>query len=37
MAEGANRETLIRDLFRGEYRNPVCIVAFDTSAGWSVT
>jgi hypothetical protein len=30
-----DRETLIRDLFAGEYSNPVRIVAFNTAEGWS--
>jgi hypothetical protein len=33
--EGADRETLIRDLLAGEYNNPVRIVAFNTAEGWS--
>jgi hypothetical protein len=33
--ERADRETLIRDLVDGQYRNPVRIVAFNTTAGWS--
>jgi len=33
--EGTRRETLIRDLFGGEYNNPVRIVAFNTAEGWS--
>jgi hypothetical protein len=33
--EDADRETLIRHLFRGEYPNPVRIVAFNTAEGWS--
>jgi hypothetical protein len=32
--EDADRETLIRDLFSGEYRNPVRIVAFNIAEGW---
>ena len=31
----ADRETLIRALVDGQYRNPVRIVAFNTAAGWS--
>jgi hypothetical protein len=31
----ADRETLIRDLVEGQYRQPVRIVAFNTAAGWS--
>jgi hypothetical protein len=30
-----DRETLIRDLVEGELNNPVRIVAFNTSEGWS--
>jgi hypothetical protein len=33
--EGTDRETLIRDLFAGDYNNPVRIVAFNTAEGWS--
>jgi hypothetical protein len=33
--ERTDRETLIRDLYRGEYGNPVRIVAFNTAEGWS--
>jgi len=33
--EDADRETLIRDLFSGEYTDPVRIVAFNTAQGWS--
>ena len=32
--EHANRQTLIRDMFAGEYNNPVRIVAFNTAEGW---
>jgi hypothetical protein len=34
-ADSADRETLIRDLVDGQYGNPVRIVAFNTSEGWS--
>ena len=34
-ADSADRETLIRDLVNGQYRNPVRIVAFNTTEGWS--
>ena len=34
-AERADRKTLIRDLVDGQYRHPVCIVAFNTAEGWS--
>ena len=33
--EGADRETLIRDLMDDQYGNPVRIVAFNTAQGWS--
>ena len=32
---GANRAALIRNLLDGQYENPVRIVAFNTSEGWS--
>jgi hypothetical protein len=32
--ESAERETLIRHLIRGEYNNPVRIVAFNIAEGW---
>ena len=31
----ADRETVIRWLIEGQYQNPVRIVAFNTSEGWS--
>jgi hypothetical protein len=31
----ADKATLIRDLISGQYNNPVRIVAFNTSEGWS--
>ena len=34
-ADNADRETLIRDLVEGQYRQPVRIVAFNTAEGWS--
>jgi hypothetical protein len=34
-AKSADRETLIRDLVNGQYRNPVRIVTFNTTEGWS--
>ena len=34
-ADNADRETLIRDLVEGQYRQPVRIVAFNTTEGWS--
>ena len=33
--EDTDRETLIRDLFSGEYTHPIRIVAFNTAQGWS--
>jgi len=33
--DGADRETLIRELLAGEYKNPVRIVALNGSEGWS--
>jgi hypothetical protein len=33
-AESADRETLIRHLIKGEYNNPVRIVAFNIAEGW---
>jgi hypothetical protein len=33
--DGADRETLIRDLVEGQYSKPVRIVAFNTTEGWS--
>ena len=33
--EGADRETLIRDLMDGQYNNPVRIVCFNTAKGTS--
>ena len=32
--EDTDRETLIRDLFSGEYPEPVRIVAFNSAEGW---
>jgi hypothetical protein len=32
---GANRATLVRNLLDGQYENPVRIVAFNTTEGWS--
>jgi hypothetical protein len=34
-AGSANRETLIRALFEGEFSNPIRIVIFNTAEGWS--
>jgi hypothetical protein len=33
--DGADRETLIRDLVEGQYSKPVRIVAFNTTEGWA--
>jgi hypothetical protein len=33
--EDTGRETLIRNLMDGQYRQPVRIVAFNTAEGWS--
>ena len=33
--ESTGRETLITDLFAGEYESPARIVAFNTAEGWS--
>jgi hypothetical protein len=33
--EWADKATLIRNLVEGQYNNPVRIVAFNTSEGWS--
>jgi hypothetical protein len=33
--EATERATLIRDLLEGQYSDPVRIVAFNTSEGWS--
>jgi hypothetical protein len=33
--EASSREMLIRDLMDGQYHNPACIVAFNTTEGWS--
>jgi hypothetical protein len=32
---GANRATLVRNSLDGQYENPVRIVAFNTTEGWS--
>jgi hypothetical protein len=32
--ESADRDTLIRHLLKGEYNNPVRIVAFNAAEGW---
>ena len=33
--DGADHETLIRNLLSGEYSNPVRIIAFNIVGGWS--
>jgi hypothetical protein len=33
--DGADRETMIRDLMAGQYNGPVRVVAFNTVEGWS--
>jgi hypothetical protein len=33
--QGADRETVIRDLLSGHYSKPVRIIAFNTAEGWS--
>jgi hypothetical protein len=33
--EGTDLETVILDLLSGQYKNPIRIVAFNTSEGWS--
>jgi hypothetical protein len=33
--EDTDRETLLRHLMEGQYRNPVRIVSFNTGEGWS--
>jgi hypothetical protein len=30
-----DRETVIRDMLEGQYSNPVCVVSFNTTEGWS--
>ena len=32
---GASRSTLVRNLLDGQYENPVRIIAFNTTEGWS--
>jgi hypothetical protein len=32
---GADRETLIRDLVEGQYSHPIRIIAFNTVEGWT--
>jgi hypothetical protein len=34
-AEATDYETVIRDLLSGQYSNPVRVVSFNTSEGWS--
>jgi hypothetical protein len=33
--EGTDLETVILDLLEGQYKNPIRIVAFNTTEGWS--
>ena len=33
--QNTDRETVIRDLFHGQYSDPVRVVAFNTAQGWS--
>jgi hypothetical protein len=33
--EGADLETVVLDLLEGQYNNPIRVVAFNTSEGWS--
>ncbi|AMN40175.1 hypothetical protein [Rhodoplanes sp. Z2-YC6860] len=33
--DASDRQTVIRNLKKGEYNNPVRIVAFNTAEGWS--
>src|SRR5688572_23033503 len=33
--ENTDLETVMNDLLDGQYRNPVCVVAFNTSERWS--
>jgi hypothetical protein len=33
--EHTDRDTLLRHLMEGQYRNPILIVSFNTSEGWS--
>jgi hypothetical protein len=33
--EAADLETIIQNLLSGEYRNPICVVGFNTAEGWS--
>ena len=32
---GADLETVIRDLLAGEYSDPLCVIAFNASENWS--
>jgi hypothetical protein len=34
-ADTTDRETVIRDLLDGQYSNPVRVISFNTSQGWS--
>jgi len=33
--EASDRDTIIRNLISGEYKNPVRVVAFNTAEGWA--
>jgi hypothetical protein len=33
--QNTDRETVIRDLFHGQYSEPIRVVAFNTAQGWS--
>jgi len=33
--EAADRETVIRNLMKGEYNDPIRVVAFNTAEGWA--
>jgi hypothetical protein len=34
-SEATDRETLVRDMLAGQHRNPIRVVAFNVSQGWS--
>ncbi len=31
----ADRETVVQDIVSGQYKKPVCVIAFNTAEGWS--
>jgi hypothetical protein len=31
----ADRKTVVADLLSGQYRHPLCVVAFNTAEGWA--